>query len=116
MSSNGKVLGIDEILGSNDHKIEKVYVPEWGGSIYLRSIMGNDRDRIEDKVSKGAVVGLRAELVAASLCDQAGELIAKPEHVAKLGRKNALVLDRLFAKCQVLSGFGVDQQEELEGN
>lgn len=121
-----KLLTAAEILAKDDSQVEDVVVPEWGGTVRLRSLSGEERDRF-DKASvrvtgKGkaetrevVIEGLKARLVAMSAVDDAGNRIFTDAQVAALGKKNAAVLDRLFVVAQRLSGLTNADVEELAG-
>ena len=101
----------DQILGAADCKVEPVDVPEWGGSIYVRTFSGIVRDRIDSFVSlnKGDMAGMRALIVSLSACDQSGALIFKPDDVAALNEKSAAAMDRVVQAASKLNKLGVSE-------
>jgi hypothetical protein len=114
MNASGKgALTKAQILGAVDVQIEEVFVPEWGGSVYIRNLNGKGRDafegsriRIKDN-NKVEMIhdNTRAKLLSLTLCDEAGALLFSEEHVAALGEKNASALDRVFEVAQRLSSL-----------
>ena len=102
-----------QILGAVDVKIEEVFVPEWGGSVYVRNLNGRGRDAFEGsrvRIKENNKVEMihentRAKLLSLTVCDAAGELLFTEEDVAALGEKNASALDRLFDVAQRLSAL-----------
>lgn len=112
----------EQILAASDCKVESVEVPEWGGTVYMRSMTGNARDEIEERINDaqetdGTLVGLRAAFVAASLCDQDGQSLDFDEdEVDQLGEKNAAALNRLADVAQRLSGITAADVDALEKN
>ena len=117
-----KILTKDEILSAKDLHTETVYVPEWGGSVIVRTITGFERDQFEASITegkKGAKVNLenlRARLVALSTVNEKGERIFTLADVKALGRKSASALDKVFAVAQRLSGLTSEDVEELAKN
>lgn len=121
-----KLLNADEILGKDDSQYEDVPVPEWGGTVRVRSLTADERDAFDESITKLSgngkgqtreiiMKGIRAKLVARSLIDDKGERLFTDAQVETLGKKNATVLDRLFAIAQRLSGLSKDDVEKLAG-
>lgn len=116
-----KLLTKEEILKSEDRQQTTVEVPEWGGSITMRSLSGEERDSFEASCVQGMgrntrmnMINLRAKLVGLCVVDDKNErLFPKHEDVLKLGKKNGKVLDRLFRIAQALSGLSEDAVKEL---
>jgi hypothetical protein len=117
-SRNGAHRGLtrDQILGADDLPRVEVEVPEWGGSAFVRTMTGTERDRFESEHIKNPHRDIRARLVAATLCDEQGNLLFGPADVEALGRKGAAALDRVFAVALRLNGIGKADVEELEKN
>lgn len=118
-----KILSKAEILGSHDMRIKTVAVPEWGGSVRLRSLTGTERDAFEAtlvRVVNGERIpdleNLRAKLLAATIVDQDDRQIFCAEDIDALGRKSAVALDRVFAVAQLLNGMHADAVEESVKN
>jgi len=117
-------LSRDQILSAGDVTIEEVQVPEWGGSVFVRSLNGRARDRFESSrfKLKGDKVEMihdntRAVLLSLSLCDEAGTLLFSEADVAALGEKNAAAMDRCFDVAQRLSGLrNKDVEEKLKNS
>lgn len=121
-----KLLNADEILGKDDSQHEDVDVPEWGGTVRVRSLTADERDAFDESITKLSgngkgqtreivMKGIRAKLVARSLIDDKGVRLFTDAQVETLGKKNATVLDRLFAIAQRLSGLSKDDVEKLAG-
>jgi hypothetical protein len=113
----------DTILGAQDTKRIPVEVPEWGVTVWLRTLTGTERDAFEGSLMKGKgknrapdLANLRARLVVLCAVDEAGQRIFAPDDVDALGRKAAAPLDRLFSAAQELNGLSEADVKELEGN
>lgn len=123
-----KVLGREDILGADDLPRELVEVPEWGGSVWVRTMTGTERDAYEASIievklgPKGQASverrmdNSRAKLLARSICGDDGERIFTESDISALGRKSAKALDRVFEVAQRLNGMTEDDIEELAGN
>jgi hypothetical protein len=112
-------LSRDDILGAQDQETEDVYVPQWDGTVTIRSLTGFERDQYEaslvsyDRDAQGRpqvkaieLDNLRARLVSLVVIDEKGErLFRSKADVFALGEKNANALDLLFQAAQSLSGL-----------
>jgi hypothetical protein len=113
----------DDILKTNDLPIEAVDVPEWGGTVYVRTISGRERDDFEESMLTGKgknrqvnTRNIRAKLCALCLCDVNGVPLFGNEDVDALGQKSAAALDRLFTVATRLNGISKEDVEELAKN
>jgi len=109
----------DEILGADDLQKQFVDVPEWGGGVWVRNLMGNKRDAFEALVlarKTGEALmagGLRAQFCAWTICDEDGGLLFSEDDVEKLGQKSGVALDRVFTVAHELNQMAPDDIEEL---
>ena len=109
----------EKILESVDLPLEKIEVPEWGTTVYLRGMTSAERDAWEMSIyeSKGIKMdNIRARLVSLALCDENGDRLFSDGEAEKLGKKNAKVITKLFEIAQRLSGIGQKDVEELSKN
>lgn len=137
-----KILGRDEILGCDDRVIERVDTPEWGGSVYVRSISSADKDRLEmetvnaqqivrdaragkgeNQVSTEADVDFTnysARMVSLSIVDSDDPATAKRvfdiTDAVALGEKSSVAMKRVYAVAVRLSGMREADVEEAAGN
>jgi hypothetical protein len=125
MDATGKgALTRDQILGAIDLHIESVYVPEWGGTVYVRNLNGKGRDAFEGsriRIKENNKVEMihdntRARLLALTVCDEKGVLLFSTEDIEALGEKNAATLDKLFEVAQRLAGLRAQDVEEKVKN
>ena len=111
----------ESILNAEDLVREEVEVKEWGGSVFVRGLTGEERDDFEqdmlgDTTTKGKrqrTKNLRAALVVRAACDEEGNAIFQKQDITPLGRKSAQALNRVFEVASKLSGLGADDVEEL---
>ncbi len=117
----------EAILAADDAITEDVPVPEWGGTVRVRSLEGMERDRYESSfvrigtTSRGTLgaVGLstdnaRARLVSMTAIDEDGRNLFSEADVLVLGHKSAAALERVSAVAQRLSGLTDRDVEELK--
>ena len=117
------LLGKDEILKASDLRYEEMEVPEWGGSVRIRTMTGSERDDFESAVLevKGENVktntqNFRAHLLARTICDADNKLLFKPVDVNALGGKAAAVLDKLVPVAMRLNGLSRTEVDQLTKN
>lgn len=127
-SSNGhRLLTRAEILAAPDLPRELVSVPEWGGSVYVRTMTGAERDALETEMfqADGTDVGVsldsylanfRAKLVARCVVDEDGDRLFSDTDVVALGQKSAAALQRVVAVAQRLSAITPADVEALRKN
>ena len=117
-------LSRDQILEASDLKSEAVEVPEWGGSVLVRTMTGTDRDAFEntmvrllpDGTRRSDVSNYRSKLVAMTLVDEAGGRLFTSDDLDRLASKSAAALDRVFTVAQRINGLGVQAQDDAVKN
>lgn len=114
-------LSREAILGAVDLKTVPVQVPEWGGTVYVRSLSGREREQIEyrqveDRQSKDPKRNFRGLILAFCLSDAAGKPLFTAADAEMLGAKAAKAVERVFEAALKLNGFGAGDVEELEKN
>lgn len=111
-------LNKDQILGSTDVNLETVDVPEWGGSICVRTMTGIERDDFENRINRPGVgdENWRAKLLVKCICDEKGARLFSDEEATKLGAKNAPVIFRLFKIASKVNKLGKEDVEAYEKN
>lgn len=118
------LLSRDAILNAKDRATKDVDVPEWGGSVRVRTMSGTERDNWEGTIAamtdkSGKLTkfdNLRAKLVALTVVDGEGNRLFKDDDIKALGKKSAAALDRVFAAAQSLNGMSNADIEELTKN
>ena len=117
------LLNREAILTANDIEKREVYIPEWGGSVYVRGMTGRERDQFEAGIVKQKgrnteinMKNARAKLVVLCTVDENGKRIFGDADIALLADKSAKALDRIFSVAQELSGISKDDMEELTKN
>lgn len=116
-----------EIQQIDDQQVDDVDVPEWGGSVRVRGLTGEERDAyeaslIEERkrggvgVTKKRLRNARARLIVMAAVDDAGDPLFTTEDIPWLGQKSARAVDRLAEKARELSGMTEQDEEELLGN
>jgi len=106
-------LSKSKILSASDVKLEKVNVPEWGDDVFIKTLSGTERDMFEDAYSRDRMKNFRARFLTLTLCDEEGDRLFEDGDVELLGKKSAVVLNRLFEKAWSLNAFRGEDVESL---
>jgi hypothetical protein len=91
----------DNILGSQRKPDRAVEVPEWGVTVYVKTMSSRDRDSFEQENADARDKGLslpnfRARFLVRVLVDEKGVRIFGDADADALGEKDGTVLGRLF--------------------
>lgn len=110
-----------KILGADDLPSESVEVPEWGVTVYVRSMTGRDRDMFEGQMVEMADQGkrmdnFRARLAVFCAVDEKGKRIFKDSDQATLGQKSGRALDRVFEVASRLNKLTESDIEDKKKN
>lgn len=109
----------EKILGANDLPSQEVPVPEWGGSVFVRTMMAVERDAFEVAVMNGDGINrdnFRARLAVATVVDGKGDRVFDDSDIVLLGNKSAAALDRIMGIAMKLNGLSTDDVEDMVGN
>jgi hypothetical protein len=117
-------LSKDDILAAADLPCEDVEVPEWGGTVRVQGMSGEQRDAFEASIQKKTADGsmeldaldFRAKFAARVMVDEKGARLFTNPEVKQLSKKSAKALQRIFEVGQKLSGMSDTDVASLEGN
>lgn len=110
------LLSKNEILAVDDRQVVSVQVPEWGGEVGVRTLMGSERAVYEDIIMRQDHGGKLNEAVALFACDENGKPIFTAADVEALGKKNSVALLRVFRKGVEINRLEPKAMEEAKGN
>lgn len=106
----------DQILAASDLPREEVQVPEWGGSVFIKTMTGTQRDTFESEFNRLGIINARARLAILTVCDAEGNPLFDAKDLLDLGAKSGAALDRIFTAAMKLNRMGKEDIEALEGN
>jgi hypothetical protein len=111
-------LDAERILALDDRTVMRLWIPEWGGCVYLRQLAGWERDRFETAIHgrQGKVENVRARFAVLVCCTKEGAPLFTGDKLDALGKKNAKALDRIFDEGMRLNGIGERDVRDLEKN
>ena len=106
-----------QIIGCSDSEVKEIEVPEWGGSVFIRSINGRERGIVESWVSNGKVIdGFVNRLMLMCLSDEKGNRLFTDNDLPVIEEKNGAVLSRLATEALSVNGLSSKDFEETEKN
>ena len=108
------MLNKEQILSANDLPQEEVQVLEWGGSVFVRTMTGSERDAFESDYQKDKSKDIRAKLCVRVVCDENGQRLFSDADIMALSSKSAAALDRIFAAAISLNKVSNKDIEELK--
>ncbi len=95
---------------------EEVQVPEWGGSVWVRTLSAAERDKLEAEWERTKRVNFRARLALYTLCDQNGVALMQEQDLHTLGNQASSALNRITEVAFRLNGFTKADEADLEKN
>lgn len=125
------LLGNAAILTHDDIEIEDLYVSQWGGTVRVRGMNGDERDAFEKARTREKPAGnraarragntttefirenLRAHLVAWCVIDEDGNRIFTDADIPALNKKSGAALEKVVEVAMRLSGMDDDDVDEL---
>lgn len=116
-----KVLKRDEILAADDIVVEDVPVPEWDGSVRVRTLKGSDRARLmalvnaADEDDEKSLENWIEKVIVACACDENNEPLFRAEDVDRLRQKSAAALQRIFIAADDLNLLSDLARERTKG-
>ena len=111
------MLSKDQILAADDLNCEDVHVPEWGGSVRVRTMTGKERQQFQKSAHEdGEPAGDFMELlIVACTVDKDGNALFTSDDVSALSEKSAAALERVFKAAAKLNGLTQDELDEIKG-
>jgi hypothetical protein len=113
----------DAILAAADMEAVELHVPQWGGTVRVRALTGEERDAFEEGQLQGKgknrtvrLANIRARLVSLCVVDEQGQRLFSDRDVAALGKKSAAALSAVFDVAARLAGLTDEDVEEMAEN
>ncbi len=112
----------EAILALKDLPEKEIEVPEWGGSVRIRSLTLSERFRwlklqTENEGDYGAVLRLASlPMITWAMIDDAGKPLFTEEDVSALDGKNPDAIQKIHAEILKISGIGGTDIEVAEKN
>lgn len=110
----------EQILAAADIRVKEVDVPEWGGTVFVRTPTGREQDQFDKSLEgkDGKRDGRRfSELFCALyLSDAEGNRIFTDSDAPMLGKKSMRAIRRIMDAALELNGLKKEAVEEMEKN
>jgi len=112
-------LSKEAIFAADDLETIEEDVPEWGGTVKLRTMSGKEREQYFRALMKHKAddipKNLFQTLVIICAVDDDGNQLFKMEDLPELSKKNGAVLDRLTKAAGDLNGLTDQSVDDLAG-
>lgn len=106
----------EEIISSEDFRYQDVEVPEWGGTIRIRSLSAKQRDTLARKIKADGESEASEMMVVMCVVDEAGQRVFDFKDIERLKAKSTVPIARIVrALGELTSGTG-KPTEEFEEN
>jgi len=113
----------EEILKVSDLQTREINIPEWGGSIVMKTMTGEERDTWENRIpirssdKKVDIKEMKVRLLILCIRDPKDMTFMFTEKdVVSLNSKNSSVIDRLWQVASEMNGIGGKELEEIRKN
>ena len=109
----------DDIFKVDDLPTKDIDIPEWGGTLTIRTLTGAERDQFESAFVNQDQIdirGLKARLIQLTVQNGDGQPMFTKADLQKINSKSASVIDRIFQESQRLSGLTKEDVDVLVGN
>lgn len=105
----------EQILGADDLKPEPVEVPEWGLTVFVRMLFGDEREALEAR--RGAEKSrIFPVIVALATCNEQGDPLFTDEDVQALAKKNFKAVHRVAQAAIRFNKLSTADLDAAEGN
>lgn len=100
---------------------QEVQIPEWEGSVWVRSLTVGERDQIDSEFNAARNKGktpdnLRARMIIKGCCDEQGQALFTEADLAEINKLPATVLEKIFDSILRINRIGAGAVEEAEKN
>ena len=108
----GKYLTAADILQAEDFVFEDISIPEWGGTVRIRSLSGAQRATLKKAIDAGTET---ADEMICVMCmvDDDGNRIFNSSQIEALRKKNTKAITRIAKRALVISGM-IDPAKAVE--
>jgi len=108
----------EQILAADDLRFVDVDVPEWGGSVRIRTMTARERQKYQAMIAdaKGKMPGnFMEQYVSVCAVDDHNKALFTSDDLVALGNKNAVALNRVFEACIELNAASKDSVDAIKG-
>jgi hypothetical protein len=102
-----------QILAANDRRLEAVEVPEWGGTVYLKTLSVGEGLALEAAIHPDEPDKTVGVYLSYTLADEDGKLLFEPGDFEALYTKSPQVITRLFEHARAMNQMEKGQDEVI---
>jgi hypothetical protein len=110
------MLSRDQLLQAMPLAVERVDLPAFGDTVFVRELTLGERDRFEERILTKPAPDYRAELLVRSLCEENGKRLFTDGETELFKDLGAARLQPAFATAMRLSALRTSDLEELAKN
>lgn len=114
--SEKKVLSAADILEASDIVREEVDVPEWGGTVILQSLSGEEVTRFIQNTEDGDRKDSSLRILVMSAVDEEGNKLFTEEAIKELRKKSFRAVMRLQEKALEINGMSGHSERVLKND
>jgi len=107
----------DQIIQADDKRFADVEVPEWGGSVRIKTMSAKDRQQFQSSIStKGKVADdFMERLIICCLVDDKGKQIFEQADIKLLSDKSSVAINKIFSAAVELNGMTDKSVDQIKG-
>lgn len=100
---------------------QEIAIPEWEGSVWVRSLTVGERDQIDSEFNAARNKGktpdnLRARMLVKGCCDEKGDALFTDADLPEINKLPATILETIFDGILRVNKIGAGAVEESEKN
>lgn len=100
---------------------QEIQIPEWEGSVWVRSLTVGERDQIDADFNTSRNKGktpenLRSRMLIRGCCDADGKPLFSESDVVEVNKLPATILEKIFDAILKINRIGAGAVEEAEKN
>lgn len=111
-----KYLNAEQILAADDFRYAEVDVPEWDGTVRIKSMTANQRDILSRAIKDKGESEAAELMLVMCVVDENGKRIFERNHIEALKRKSVAPISRIVTAIGNLSGGKDSDIESAEKN
>ncbi len=100
-----KVLSADDIFAVADVHVEEVEIPEWGGSVFVRSMTGEEASKFSEMVAKDKTDAMTKAIVLVTVKEDGISPLFTEDAVSRLRKKSLSALMKLQNRIIKMNGL-----------
>jgi hypothetical protein len=100
---------------------QEIVIPEWEGSVWVRSLTVGERDSIDSDFNAARTKGktpdnLRARMLIKGCCNADGSALFSESDIADVNKLPATILEKIFDAILKINRIGAGAVEDAEKN